>query len=169
METLVNTEPLFANYRPNRRIVLCGSMSFYNVMLQFQMKLRANGAACIVPEPEDEIKPLLSPSQFEDFKRKVSFSYLKKIRDPRTFGIFVINLDKYGVKNYIGANTFAEIAVAFVQTKKIYLLQNYPSMYEEELAAWGVVPLNGCVNRVISDYEESCMEISKQQILFQYW
>jgi len=50
---------------------------------------------------------------------------------------------KKGICNYIGANSFAEIALAFYLGKKIFLLNDVYSLYEDELSAWGAVPLKG--------------------------
>lgn len=40
--------------------------------------------------------------------------------------ILVVNLDKKGIKNYIGANTFLEIGYAHCLNKKIFFLNPIP-------------------------------------------
>ena len=60
--------------------------------------------------------------------------------------MLVVNSDKKGVKNYIGANTFAEIAIAFYFEKKLYLLNDIYGPYSDELLAWNVIPLKGNLN-----------------------
>ena len=58
--------------------------------------------------------------------------------------ILVLNLDKKGVKNYIGGNTFLEIGFAHVLDKKIFLLNPIPEMgYTDEVKAVEPVVLNG--------------------------
>src|SRR5262245_28418343 len=104
---------------PPRRIVLCGSMSAYDAMLRLVRALRDEGVRIVVPVAEDHIKPQLNPEAFERFKRDVSFAHLRRIRDPRTFAVLAVNVDKHGIRDYIGPNTFAEIAVAFAQRKRI--------------------------------------------------
>jgi hypothetical protein len=76
--------------------------------------------------------------------------------DPRTFAVLAINADKHGIRDYIGPNTFAEVAVAFSQGKRIYLLQDVPQNLEDELRAWGVVPLRGDLGRLVGDFFACC-------------
>jgi len=135
-----------------RRIVLCGSMSAYPEIKRLRDELYLKKVRCIIPEPEDEIKPSLSVEAFEDFKRRVSFSYLKQIRHPLTVAVLAVNLDKHGVRSYIGPNTFAEIAVAFAQRKRIYVYQNYPDIYRDELSAWKVIELFGDSRPLVENY-----------------
>jgi len=98
----------------------------------------------------------------EEFKRRVSFAYLKKIRHPSTFAVLAVNLDRHGIPNYIGPNTFAEITVAFAQSKRIYLYQGMPEAYVDELSAWRAVLLNGSLQQLATDFWQSCMQEDKQ-------
>ena len=135
-------------------------------MLEIRDYLSMNGINAIVPEAEDHIKPMMSQEAFEQFKRKVSFSYIKKIRDPKTFGVLAINIERYETPNYIGPNTFAEIAVAFAQSKRIYLLCDLPDFYVDELAAWQAVGLQGKIDSLIDDYHKLCRMNTAQLKLF---
>lgn len=96
----------------SKRIVICGNMSHYDKMLECQTFLRKNNIGSIVPHEEKEFVKSLTPEDFIEFKRKVSIAYFKKIREKDILGILVVNETKRGIKNYIGTNTFAEIAVA---------------------------------------------------------
>jgi len=64
--------------------------------------------------------------------------------------VLIINKDKKGIKNYIGANTFLEIAFAHVLNKKIYLLNDLPEFdYPlDELKAMTPIVLNGDLNKI---------------------
>lgn len=166
MDSLGKTSSLWVDPRVKSRIVLCGSMSFYAEILRVQADLFAAGVRSIVPEPEDEIRPLLNNEDFERFKRSVSFAYLRKIRDPRTFGVLAVNLDKYGIPNYIGPNTFAEIAVAFAQSKRIYLYGGAPDVYSDELSAWNALALRGDLKKIVHDYRENQRDLGDQLPLF---
>lgn len=136
-----------------RRIVICGSMAHYDRMLTCQRELEAAGIYSIVPVEEGERVRSMSPEQFSDFKRVVSRKWLTEIRRQATFGVLAVNLEKHGEPNYIGANTFAEIAIAFNAKKAIYLLRDHYEVYRDELAAWGAVPLLGDLTRLIDDYK----------------
>lgn len=153
-------------FHSNRRIVLIGSMSAYRELLDCASILNAQGIATVVPEPEDEAVQQLSLFEFETFKRRVSFAHLRKIRDPRTYGVLAVNVDRHGILNYVGPNTFAEIAVAFAQSKKIFLLQNVPEAYNDELSAWRATPLFGRLDRLITTFREDCMVEDPQARLF---
>ena len=145
------------NFRTNRRIVLIGSMGVYHQIKELAAQLGALGIHTIVPEAEGEAVQQLSSMEFELFKRRVSFAYLRKIRDPRTYGVLAVNVDRHGILNYVGPNTFAEIAVAFAQSKKIYLLQGVPAAYVDELSAWRAVSLRGNLDRLVSSFWDACM------------
>ena len=149
-----------------RRVVICGSMSFYGEMLRIQDELLEQDVKSITPDAEDEIRPTLTLDQFEKFKRRVSYAYLRKIRDPRTYALLAVNPDKYGIEHYIGPNTFAEIAVAFAQSKRIYVLQDFPEMYQDELQAWGASQLFGSLNELVRDYRLTCVRETAQLKLF---
>lgn len=153
-------------FRSNRRIVLIGSMSAYPELLDCASALNAEGIATVVPEPEDEVVQQLSLFEFEAFKRRVSFAHLRKIRNPRTYAVLAVNVDRHGILNYIGPNTFAEIAVAFAQSKKIFLLQNVPEAYHDELSAWRVTSLLGRLDKLIATFREDCMVEDPQARLF---
>jgi hypothetical protein len=146
-----------------RRIVICGSMSFYQEMEKVKQELLSQKIPCIIPENEVYEKNHLSPEQFEIFKRNVSFMYIKKIRNPETFGILVLNNDKHDIPSYVGPNTFAEIAIAFAQSKKIYLYTSIPDMYEDELSAWGAIPLQCSLQPLVKDYK-AVVSLSKSQL-----
>jgi len=148
---------LVSNLKTNRRIVLIGSMGVYEKLLIIAERLNAVGIQTVVPEVEGHLIQQLSLFDFEAFKRRVSFAYLRKIRDPRTYCVLAINQDLHGISDYIGPNTFAEIAVAFAQSKKIYLYQGMPEAYVEELSAWRCVPLRGNVEQIVSDFRGDCM------------
>lgn len=150
------TEASGSNLRTNRpRVVLIGSMGVYPHILEVAKNLAAAEIDTVVPEAENQVAQHLTLAEFELFKRRVSFAYLKKIRDPRTLCVLAVNLDRHGILNYVGPNTFAEIAVAFAQTKRIYLLQGVPEAYVDELSAWRAIALRGDLSPLISHFRES--------------
>lgn len=152
IESIVMTEDKILIPNQKRRLVICGSMSAYSLMLKVQDCLRAQDIATIVPEPEDEHTSTLSQESFESFKRNVSSAYLRKIRDPDTYGILAVNPDKHDIRDYIGPNTFAEIAVAFAQSKKLFLYYGLPEVYTDELRAWKAIQLNGNIEFLVQEF-----------------
>lgn len=160
------TENIKYSFQSEMRIVICGSMGAFKTMQEIQSSLIENNIRAIIPQPEDHLKPNLTPEEFSEFKRKVSHAYLRKIRDPRTFGVLAVNPDKYEIQNYIGPNTFAEIAVAFTQHKRIFILNGIPSVYEDEIIAWRGMCLNGDLGRLIDIYNSSVKKNLTQLTLF---
>lgn len=98
------------------RIVISGSMQFLNEMKKCKELIEKKGFTVILPEEDNWDK--ITPEQINNFKRIVSKRYFDIIADANTTALLVVNSDKKGVKNYIGANTFAEIAIAFYFEKK---------------------------------------------------
>lgn len=64
--------------------------------------------------------------------------------------VLVLNLDKHGIVNYIGGNTFLEIGFAHVLGQKIFLLNPIPDIqfYKTEIEAMKPVILNGDLSLV---------------------
>lgn len=156
------TDGAITRVRANRRIVLIGSMSVYSTIVDLAGELANWEIQTVIPEAENEAVQRLSLQEFEQFKRRVSFAHLKKIRDPRTYAVLAINPDRHGIMNYVGPNTFAEIAVAFAQSKRIYLYQGMPEAYADELSAWGAVVLNRQLDRLIAAFQQACLEEDMQ-------
>ncbi len=140
------------NSKPASVIIVCGSMAFYDEMLLVRQRLSDAGVPSLIPVREDHVRPRLTKEQFDDFKRGVSLDHLRRIRDPRTFGILAVNLQKHGVANYVGPNTFAEIAFAFAHKKRIYLLSDIAGGYRDELEAWKATALHGKLDRLVDDF-----------------
>ena len=58
--------------------------------------------------------------------------------------IFVVNLEKNGIKNYIGGNVLMELGQAYVNDKKIFLLNPVPELpYTDEIVAVKPIVING--------------------------
>ncbi len=167
MEHAKTSKAMISKGRFKQRIVICGSMSFYGEMLEIQDMLKENGILTIVPEAEDQFTAGLSEENYAAFKRRVSFKYLKTIRAPETVAILVVNRDKHGIADYIGPNTFAEIAVAYAQSKRIFVLQGIPVDYVDELTAWGVVSLDGSLSHIFQYYKAKIEESIRQLTLFE--
>lgn len=63
--------------------------------------------------------------------------------------ILVINLDKNGIKNYIGGNGLMEIGFAYVLDKKIFLLNPAPDLpIKDEVLAMSPIIINGDLAKI---------------------
>lgn len=63
--------------------------------------------------------------------------------------ILVLNLDKNGMKNYIGGNTLMEMGFAHVHDKKVFLLNPPPEIgYIDEILAMTTAVLDGDLKKI---------------------
>lgn len=142
-----NTTPVKKN-----KIVICGSMMFFEEMVNCQKQLKELGIESIIPKEESESVSLYDDKQFIEFKKKVSRTYLKKIRDKDTAGVLIYNAKKKGIENYIGANTLVELAMAFMWNRKIFLFNDIYFPLKDELQAWGCICLHGDLKRLKDEF-----------------
>jgi len=59
--------------------------------------------------------------------------------------VLIVNLEKNGIKNYIGGNVLMEMGQAYVNHKKIYFLNDMPTnlSYMDEIEAMDPICLHG--------------------------
>ena len=126
------------------KIVISGSMQFLEDMRACKSPLEEKGFEIVLPDEDDWDN--IKPEEINEYKRLVSKKHFDSIANSDTSAILVVNNSKKGIDNYIGANTFAEIAIAFYFGKKIYLLNDIYESYSDELLAWGAISLNGNIN-----------------------
>lgn len=113
-------------------IVICGSMKFKDKIIEVGKALEEMGYKVELPVECMKGEP----------KEIVSRANFNRIQNEDTDAILVINQDKNELKNYIGPNSFVEIAFAFYFHKKIFLLQDIYEPYQDELTGWKAISLN---------------------------
>ncbi len=113
-------------------LVLCGSMKVKDDIIKIGENLKAKGHSVLLPIECINKEP----------KNIASRAHFNRIIDKDTDAILVINNKKDNVENYIGPNTFAEIAFAFFYNKKIYLLNDIYEPFKDELEGWNAIPLH---------------------------
>ena len=116
-----------------KRIVLCGSMKLKEKIIEIKKILKNKGYEVVTPK---EFK-------VEMTKGDATKLHFDEITNEKTNIVLAVNVTKNGIENYIGPNTFAEIAMAFYFNKKIYLLNDIYEPYRDELEGWNVIPLKG--------------------------
>lgn len=121
-----------------KRIVLCGSRTFKDYIIQIGRNLEKDGYEVVVP------KEFFVPMP----KREHSMLHFSEIQNERTDYVLVINENKNGKKNYVGANSFAEVAMGFYFGKKVFLKNDIYEPYADELLGWGVIPLKGNLDTI---------------------
>ena len=141
---------------------LCGSIAFYDEMLEIKQKLEQLGHEIRLPptEVEDNHGKMIPVKEYYALRKKEtdenSWVWDRKTEAIRMHfekiawsdAILVTNYTKNEIQNYIGANTLLEMGVAFHLNKKIFLLKNIPTLsYTEEIL--GMKPI--IVNDVLSN------------------
>lgn len=119
-------------------IVICGSMKFKEDLIKIGNELE---------NMEINVKLPLECINGEP-KEIASRAHFNRIIDKNTDAILVVNQDKGEAKNYIGPNTFAEIAFAYYYNKKVFLLNDIYEPYKDELEGWKVLTLNGNLENI---------------------
>lgn len=133
------------------KITLCGSIKFFDEMVDIQKQLEANG--------HEVYRPFKVPGVNyweEDGSKRVEAkktlnlakTHLDKIEN--SDAILVANFTKGEIENYIGASTFLEMAFAHYRGKKIFVLNPLPNQkyIDDELNAYDAIVLDGKINNI---------------------
>ena len=121
-----------------KRVVLCGSMKVKDKIIEISKKLEEMGYEALLPvECIQGLDKIIA-----------SRAHMDRVADPQNEIILIVNASKNGIENYIGANSFAEIAFGFYFKKKVYLLNDIYEPYKDELIGWNVIPLKGDLSKL---------------------
>lgn len=121
-----------------KNIVLCGSMKVKDEIIRVQELLKEKGYNVLLPVECMEGKPKVIASR----------AHFDRIVNPDNEYILIVNAAKNGIENYIGPNSFAEIAFAFYHNKKTFVLNEFYEPYLDELEGWGVLELHGDLDKL---------------------
>jgi len=137
------------------KIAICGSLSFAEEIKRVKNRLTEKGHEVLLPHsirkftPED-IRSFKNDTEGRKKYLRIAPDYIKRHLNKvlNSDAILVLNLEKNGMKNYIGGSTFAEIMFAFYHDKKIFLLNPIPkderlSCIADEIEVVKPIVLNG--------------------------
>lgn len=135
------------------RIGIIGSMQFTKQMLEIKEELKKLGHDAYLTELHT---PFIGKSDEEIEEIKIhQKNNMDAIREFWTMmdggdAVLVLNFDKNGIKNYIGANTFLEIGFAHVLGQKIFLYNEMPQQeyIQTELVAMKPVVINHDLKKI---------------------
>lgn len=129
------------------KIIICGSVTAAKEILDIKNKLEAAGHEVEIPhgvkhkEFWDRTELPASEKAKDKIKSDLIRGYYEKMKGYDA--VLVVNVDKRGVQNYIGGNTFLEMGFAHVLNKKLYCLNPLPDLsYTAELAAMQPIIIN---------------------------
>lgn len=140
------------------KITVCGSIKFAKELVEVCKELEKQGHVPLMQEDmykvadgtAEELIDIANGVETAEIKKKYDYikAWHKLIND--SDAILVCNFDKNGIKNYIGGNTLIEIGFAYVNNKKIFLLNPIPEdvPYIDEIKAMTDVSLNGDLNKI---------------------
>ena len=145
------------------KITICGSIAFYNEMLDVKQKLEELGHEVKLPpsEIQDENGNMIPVKEYYTRRKAAgvgeAWIWNRKSEAIRwhfqkvewSDAIIVLNYDKNGVVNYVGANTLLEMGLAFHLNKKIFLLNSIPEIsYREEILGMKPVVLKADLQQI---------------------
>lgn len=135
------------------RIGIISSMQFTEKMVEVRDKLIELGHDAYLTKLH---KTLLGKTDEE--KEKIKLHQKNNMDAIREFwrdmqgadAVLVLNLDKNGIKNYIGGNTLMEIGFAHVLDQKIFLYNPIPDIiyYKSEIEAVKPIIINGDLTKI---------------------
>ena len=133
------------------KITICGSVTFVKEMVEVKERLENLGHKVLVPHSAEINQDKKYWNQFKaknrdnflDIKGERMIGHFNKIKS--SDAVLILNYDKNEKKNYIGGNTFIEMAIAFEHGKKIFLINPIPkeSPYIDEIESMKPFILNG--------------------------
>jgi len=137
------------------KIVLCGSLSFVEEIKRIKEQIIAKGHEALLPASLEELS-LRNSDDVAKLKNdreryfRIKPNYMREHFDKilSSDAILVVNLERKGIENYIGGNTFAEIMFAFYYNKKVFFLNPIPnddklSYMIEEIESVNPIVING--------------------------
>ncbi len=133
-------------------ITICGSMKFITEIKQLRIKLEEAGFKVLSPHDHESDSGYSQLNEQERADRKNFFidEHIDKIKC--SDATLVANYTKNDVGNYIGANTFMEMAFAYILGKKIFILNTLPEQEnKDEIRGVHPIILNGEIGKV-KDY-----------------
>lgn len=130
------------------KIGIIGSMHYTEKMMELRDRLQRTGHTAFLTDlhhafigKTDEEKEVIKIKQKNENDAIREFWNMMQGAD----AVLVLNIDKHGIKNYIGGNTFLEMGFAHVLNQKIFLYNEVPDIpyYKTEIEAMKPIIING--------------------------
>ena len=128
------------------KITICGSLKFFDNMVDIQERLEDMGHEVLMPIEVPGLDYWSDDGSLRVTAKRVHDligEHFRKIE--KSDAVLVVNMTKHDIKNYIGANTFLELGFAHYLGKRIYLLHPVPDQpyILDEVLAIGAKVLDG--------------------------
>lgn len=127
------------------KVCICCSLSFTDEVLALAKELEQLGHEVLLPN--GVLSNIINEPDFDPVQAKITTGNVNKHIDKvrQSDAVLVCNYDKKDIKNYIGANTFLEIAAAHYFDKPIFALHALPDQpyINDELQSFGIKVIDG--------------------------
>jgi hypothetical protein len=135
------------------KIGVAGSMQFTEKMVELCAELQKLGHQPFTSKfAEAYVGKTDAEKEIIKLDHKYNYDAIREFWEPMQTAdaMLVANLDKHGIKNYIGGNAFLEMGFAYVLGQQIYLLNPIPKMphYETEIIAMQPIVINGDLAKI---------------------
>lgn len=138
------------------KILIICSTSFYDRIKDIEKVLVSKGHTVKMPNCYDapitnEDNKKMSEEEYKEFFARMYQESREGVSS--VDAVLVLNYTKIkngqAYDNYIGASTFLEMYEAFMQGKKIYMMNDYPNnMLLDEIIGFSPIILNGDLNKI---------------------
>ena len=133
-----------------KTIAICSSASFYKQVLEVEKQLKKLGFKVKIPKIANVMrrnnnfdvsyyKTWFKNEKDYTKKTKLMLHHFNKIL--KSDAILVLNYDKNGTRGYIGGNTLLEMLIAFLNKKKIFILNEISEKLPIEEEIYGLNPI----------------------------
>ena len=135
------------------KIGIIGSMQFTDKMLEVKDELQALGHEAFLTDLHKDMVGK-TDEEIEEIKlhQKNNMDAIREFWNAMqgADAVLVLNYDKNGIENYIGANTLMEMGFAHVLGQKIFMLNPIPDMpyCRSEIEAVKPVVINGDLEKI---------------------
>ena len=130
------------------KITICGSIAFYDEMLNIKKRLEQLGHQVKLPIKENKRKLKMNNMNLVCDKKEMAIKlHFQKVE--WCDAILILNYDKNNISNYIGGNTLLELGLAFYLNKKLFLLNEIPEVsYKEEILGMKPIIINNDLSKI---------------------
>ncbi len=145
-------------------ITICGSIAFYEEMIDVKERLEQLGHQVKLPpfEVKDDYGNMIPVKEYYS-KRKAETNDTSWIWDRKeqamklhfqkvewSDAVIILNYDKNNIPNYVGANTLLEMGLAFHLNKKLFLFNDIPNIgSKEEILGMKPILINQDLTKIV--------------------
>ena len=137
------------------KILICCSKSFYDKVEQIKSILEEKGHEVILPNSYDnpgQEYEIMKRDPEEHARWKGEMFRLSERKIMESDAILVLNYEKNGQQNYVGASTLIEMYDAFRHNKSIFMINPIPqNILQDEIKGFNPMIIDGDLKKVVDE------------------